>query len=111
MGLAHHLVFHLERSRFFAPFRAVGMGLMPSLCCLILLRPPALLLLLLTWCRELGDIDADLQEAESQLKHAEIGRDDLVKRHSKLKVLWEGLEVYIQGCCCSLQHCRLIPCW
>lgn len=37
-------------------------------------------------CRDLADIDADLQTAESQLKHAEIGRDDLVKRHSKLKV-------------------------
>lgn len=36
--------------------------------------------------RDLGDIDADLQAAESQLKHAEIGRDDLVKRHSKIKV-------------------------
>jgi hypothetical protein len=40
----------------------------------------------LSTCRELGDIDADLQATESQLKHAEIGRDDLVKRHSKLKV-------------------------
>lgn len=43
------------------------------------------------WCcccyRDLSDIDADLQAAESQLKHAEIGRDDLVKRHSKLKVM------------------------
>jgi hypothetical protein len=37
-------------------------------------------------CRDLADIDADLQTAESELKHAEIGRDDLVKRHSKLKV-------------------------
>lgn len=52
-------------------------------------------------CRELGDIDADLQAAESQLKHAEIGRDDLVKRHSKLKV-WR--------CFCTQQPaCRL--CW
>lgn len=36
--------------------------------------------------RDREDIDADLQAAESQLRHAEIARDDLVKRHSKIKV-------------------------
>lgn len=35
--------------------------------------------------RDREDIDADLQAAESQLRHAEIARDDLVKRHSKIK--------------------------
>jgi hypothetical protein len=47
--------------------------------------------------RDLSDIDADLQAAESQLKHAEIGRDDLVKRHSKVKVRDEAYRGRVGG--------------
>jgi hypothetical protein len=53
-------------------------------------------------CRDLSDIDADLQAAESQLKHAEIGRDDLVKRHSKLKVRSAGITL-TADCCTTVR--------
>lgn len=62
--------------------------------------------------RDLGDIDADLQAAESQLRHAEIGRDDLVKRHSKLKVkMGSGYAWFCPWSLCAharLAHQRLL---